>query len=186
MGHSALRCWPLALVALAAGPKAPVQSQASFEAAIKNHSTAPPYVLVTVVDDRTKTERSVCTTSNLLLGAIYFEHGLGTGAQAWAEAERIALSNRDHVFHFSKPKALENVAPTYTEKDLETIRAKLAPLSVEQLRQGFSGSGDLHAIYRVQPRERHTAYRDATACVLIERGLSPGMGDVSDQLWLAH
>jgi hypothetical protein len=168
------------MAAVAAGPEGPMQSQSSFEAAIKNHSTAPPYVLITVVDDRTNTQRTTCTTSNLFMGAIHFEHGLGFDAKGQAEAERIALTNRSHVFHFSKAKALENIPSSFTESDLKVIRAKLAPLTIDQLRKGFSGSGELHSIYRVQPWERHQAYRDATACVLIERGLSPGMGDVSD------
>ena len=180
--------WLLALAgaAVAAGPSEPFQSQASFEAAIRNHSTAPPYVLITVVDDRSKTQRSTCTTSNLLMGAIHFEYGLGYDKKGEAEAERIVLANRTHVFHFSKPKALENIPFSFSEGDLKEIRSKLAGMSVEQLREGFSGTGELHSIYRVKPWERHQAYRDAAACVLIERGLSPGMGDISDQLWLAR
>ena len=119
------------------------------------------------------------------MGAIHFEYGLGYDKQGEAKAERIELTNRSHVFHFSKAKALENIPFSFSESDLKMIRAKLEPLTIDQLRKGFAGDGELHAIYRVQPWERHQAYRDATACVLIERGLSPGQGDRSDQLWLA-
>lgn len=185
-GRRLTRRWPLALLvaAVAADSSAPIQSQASFAAAVRNHSTAPSYVLITIVDDTTHRERSTCTTSNLLLGAIHLEHGLAYDKRGEEEAERLTLSNRDHLFHFSKPKALANIPFSFSEADRKAIRARLAPLSIDELRSGFSGSGELHSIYRVTPREKHQAYRDATACVLIERGLSPGQGDRSDQLWL--
>jgi hypothetical protein len=174
-----------AMSTLAANPGGVVQSQQSFEAAIENASTAPSYVLITVVDDRENTKRSTCTTSNFLLGAIHREYRLGYDKEGVARARGIALENRSHVFHFSNSNALKNIPSSYSEDDLNSIRSKLASLTVEQLREGFSVSGNLHSIYRVQPWERHRAYRDATACVLIERGLSPGHGDVVDRLWLA-
>ena len=179
--------WLLAIVAasVSANPSEVIQSQASFEAAIGNSSTAPSYVLITVVDDGAKTQRSTCTTANLLLGAIHREYGIEYNARGVVEAKRIALTNQSHIFHFSKAEALKNIPSYFSEDDLKSIRAKLATLADEQLRDGFSISGNLHAIYRVQSWERHRAYRDATACVLIERGLSPGHGDISDQLWLA-
>lgn len=179
--------WLFALVAASviANPGGVVQSQTSFEAAVANASTAPSYVLITVVDDGLKTQRSTCTTVNLLLGAIHREYGLEYDAKGVAAAKRIALANQSHVFHFSKAEALKNVPSYFTDDDLRSVRSKLATLTVEQLRDGFSTSGTLHSIYQDQPGERHRAYRDAAACVLIERGLSPGHGDVSDQLWIA-
>jgi hypothetical protein len=187
MRHISLSLWVsvLAAAVVAAGPGEPFQSQSSFEAAIKNQSTSPSYVLITVVDDRSKSQRLTCTTSNLLMGAIHREYRLGYDEKGETEAERIALANRDHVFHFSKSKALKNIPISFSESDLRVIRSKLAPLSIEQLRSGFSSTGELHSIYQVTPWRRHQAYRDATACVLIERGLSPGLRDVSAQLWIA-
>jgi len=179
--------WLLTLVAVSAvaNPSGVVQSQTSFEAAVENASTAPSYVSITVVDDGLKTQRSTCTTANLLLGAIHREYGIDYDAKGVAAAKRIALTNQSHVFHFSKAEALKNIPSYFTVDDLRSVRSKLASLTVEQLRDGFSTSGNLHSIYRGQSWERHRAYRDAAACVLIERGLSPGLGDVSDQLWLA-
>src|SRR5258706_6038200 len=126
-----LHGWPLVLAAaaVAAGADGQLQAQASFAAAIKNHSTAPSYVLITVVDDRSKTQRSTCTTSNLFMGAIHFEHGLGYDKQGEAEAERIALTNRAHVFHFSKAKAIENIPISFSGCDLNMIRLNLQPLT---------------------------------------------------------
>jgi len=179
--------WLFALVAasVVANPSGVVQSQTSFEAAVGNTSTAPSYVLITVVDDGSKTQRSTCTTANLLLGAIHREYGLEFDANGVASAKRIALANQSHVFHFSKAEALNNIPSYFTDDDLRSVRSKLAALTVEQLRAGFSTYGTLHSIYQDQSWERHRAHRDAAACVLIERGLSPGHGDVSDQLWIA-
>jgi hypothetical protein len=176
----------IALMSSSLSAAEPIQSQQSFEAAIRDQSTAPLYVLITVVDDRSKSQRLTCTTSNLLLGAIYREYGLRYDKDGKIEAERIAFGNRAHVFHFSKPKALKNIPVYFHENDLRAIRSKLASLSIEQLRSGFSATGELHSIYQVTPWKRHRAYRDATACALIERGLSPGLGDRSGQLWLAE
>lgn len=171
-----------------AGPPdrgSPSQSRASFEAAIRNHSTAPPYVLIIVIDERSKAVRSTCTTVNLLLGAIHREYGLDFDDVGSAKTEEIALSHLDHAFTFSRQEALANIPVWYSAADLAAIRAKLAPLTLDQLREGFSSHGKLHSLYQVKDWEWHRAYRDATACVLIERGLSPGLGDRSDQLWLA-
>lgn len=163
----------------------PSQSHASFEAAIRNHSTAPPYVLITVVDSRSKSVRTTCTTVNFLMGAIHLEFGFEYDEAGQAKAEKVALSNQAHVFSFAKPEALKNIPLSFSQGDLEAVRARLAPLSIAQLRAGFASTGSLHSLYQIEPWERHQAYRDATACVLIERGLSPGMGDISDRIWLA-
>lgn len=158
----------------------PFQSQASFEAALRNTSTAPSYVLITVVDDRSGVERTGCTIANFLQGAIQLESGLD-----YDKVNRMILENKTHVFHFLKPKAIENVLFLYSQSDIQAVRKQLIPLSISQLRDGFSGSGKLHALYQDKPGNLHAAYRDAVACVLIERGLSPGAGDITDQLWVA-
>ena len=54
-----------------------MQSPESFEAAIRNLSTSPSYVLVTVVDARTESAQSICTSAPFLVGAIHLEYGLG-------------------------------------------------------------------------------------------------------------
>jgi hypothetical protein len=161
------------------------QSRASFEAAIRNDSTAPSYVLISVVDDRTESQRSICTTANLLLGAIHHEYALGYDKKGQSETERIALSSNTHVFRFAKQDALNNIPSSYSASDIARMSATLAPLSIEQLRAGLASHGNLHSLYQVEPLALHKANRDALACVLIERGLSPGIGDITDQLWLA-
>lgn len=161
------------------GKGEPVQSQANFEAAIHNDSTAPSYVLITLVDARTESARSTCTTANLLMGAIHREYDLGYDKASQSRAREIALSNKTHVFRFTKQDALHNIPVTYAESDLARVRTILAPLSIDELRAGFEfKEGKLHSL-------EDEANRDAVACVLIERGLSPGVGDRSSRLWLA-
>ena len=173
------------LVSLAAG--GPVQSRASFEAAVRNRSTAPPYVLITVVDEKAGKVRSGCTTVNAFMGAIHMEHGLDYDPTGEARATDIVLSSQDHVFKFKNRRALENITFAYSEAVLSEVRAKLSGLSEQQLRDGIATSGSLPELYQgKRPWQAHDAYRDALACVLIERGLSPGMGDPTDQLWLAR
>jgi hypothetical protein len=168
----------------AASAEPPSQSQASFEAAVRNQSTAPPYVLITVVDARSEETRSICTTVNFLLGAIHLEYGIEYDREGQVRAQQIALANKSHVFHFTTQETLANIPLHYSQNDLAFVRTELQTFSVSQLREGFSAFGKLHSIYHVSPMERSNAYRDATACVLIERGLSPVMGCRSSQLWL--
>lgn len=165
----------------------PVQSQASFDAAIKNRSTAPSYVQITVVDAASGTSRSTCTTANLLLGAIHREYSIPFDKAGLSDAERIASSNTTHTFRFSKPEALANIPSTFTDSDLAFVRDKLKDLSESELRDGFSVHGKLHSIYMQRlPWKQRDAYHDATACVLIERGLSPWMADITGQIRVAQ
>jgi len=53
------------------------------------------------------------------------------------------------------------------------------------VRDGFSYKGNLHAIYQWHPMKETVAYKDAIACVLIERGLSPRMADLTGRIMLA-
>lgn len=155
-----------------------VQSRASYEAAIHNSSTSPSYVLVTVVDARTELARSTCTTANLLMGAIHFEYGLGYDSAGYVKSDAIALSNQTHVFRFTKQDALNNVPFTYSDGDIAAARAFLAPFSAAELRDKFS------SLYSSQRLALNGFSRDAIACVLIERGLSPKMADISGQVFV--
>ncbi len=165
------------------GAGVPLQSQASFEAAIGNGSTAPSYVAVTIVDDRSGTSRPICVTANLFVGAVMRQQGLAFDASGIAAARRLILSTTSHEFHFSRPEAFANLPAAYSLFDLDTIRRRLRGLSVTQLREGFAISGSLHEIYR---HGRWDTLRDATACVLFEHGLSSGEADMTGQLSIAN
>ena len=164
----------------------PFQSKSSYEAAMRTGlSTSPSYVLITVVDANSGETRTGCTTANLLLGAIHKEYEGAFDIEGSAKAELIAQSNLSHTFRLAKPDALANVPFRFSQDDWAIVREKLQGLTIQELREGFTRSGKLHSIYDVGPWPRHQAYRDATACVLIERGLSPRMADITGQLWLA-
>ena len=172
-------------VAGCAGMTTGVQSQTSFDAAIKNHSTSPSYVQITVVDATAGTSLSTCTTANLLLGAIHLEHDIPFNQSGGADVEQLALSNSGHTFRFTKPAAVANIGINFTDADLAFVRDKLKGLSEAELRDGFSVHGKLHSIYMRLPLKQGYAYRDASACVLIEHGLSPKMADITGQIRIA-
>ena len=161
----------------AAEQNAPYQSPESFQAAIRDDSTSPVYVLITVVDDITGQSRTGCTTGNLLLGAIHRQYSLAYDMAGIANAQNMALTNTSHVFHFSMPEALANVAFRYSPGDMEAARTLVHSMSDQQLRQGLGPRGEL--------RSSSEPVRDARACALVERGLWIRMADRSGELRLA-
>jgi hypothetical protein len=150
-----------------------VQSSASYEAAIRNTSTAPSYVMVTIIDANTNLERTTCTTANFLVGALHIENGLANDAEGRRQATTLALSNTEHRFTFFSEAALRNIPIGSSPEELKEVRARFAPVSNEALRAGF-GTKPWGALHDAFPDRR---YLNAVACVLIERGLSPYMGD---------
>lgn len=173
----ALILYAITIPAMATGYS---QSTASYEAAIRGSfetvTSAPAYVMVTIADANTGLERQTCTTANLLAGAIDLEYALAHDDAGRKQALALALSNTSHRFVFTKQAALNNVSIEFTPQDLEQVRTWLAPVSNQDLMAGahpwtgrdtpYSGRG----------------YRSAVACVLIERGLSPYMADMTGQV----
>jgi hypothetical protein len=109
MNRTAHRACRATLCAVAMGlpilaDAAEMQPQDKFETAIRNASTTPSVILLTVVDDRTGQARTGCAPAPLLLGAIARE----TGA-ARDKSIDVALANSAHEFHFSRPDALANI-----------------------------------------------------------------------------
>jgi hypothetical protein len=159
------------------GPNEYVQPQESFEAAVRYGGYS--YVLITMVDMESESVRSTCTTANLLIGAVVKEFGIPTSDKAWfPKAVELALSKKDHVFRFTKQDAVNNIPMKYSASDLATARALFAPLSDAELKAEFSSFFERKVSV---PRE---IPRDAIACVLIERGLSPQMADISGQVFV--
>lgn len=153
-----------------------------FARALANDSTAPDYVLITVVDPQTHTKRPVCTTANLFLGAIHCEHGPG---YTEAEIKAIALKQRDRIFVFARKAALHNLADYATPQALADVRKIFASKSdLELLERTFIES--LTVMRRNIPYKEavahHMAYRDAVARALLERGIGCTMGDHGDAL----
>jgi hypothetical protein len=99
----------------------PIQSQSDFEIAIRDNSTSPYIVLLTIVDDRTGESRTGCTEAHFLIGAIILERLDGYGKTRSEnmvkaqKARRIAVENTSHIFHFSKQSAIDNLPFKYQE-----------------------------------------------------------------------
>jgi hypothetical protein len=157
-----------------------IQSRESYEAAIRNDSTSPSYVLISIVRAYTGQAKSVCTTANFLLGAIHREFGLEYGPADVSKATKIALASHDHTFLFRQPVALANIPISYSGEDLAAARKFLAPIPTDELRIKFSSLFDKSRL----PTDGYN--RDAIACALIERGLSPRLSDRSNQVYVTR
>ena len=161
-----------------------------FACAMQNHSTAPNYVLITVIDVDAKQETQITTGANLLSGAIHREYGIPFSEDGRSKADQVALSAHDRRFTFHKASALRNIKPRYTPEVLAEVRDRMASLTEADIRVGLPGvSNDydhtLHAIYMSRRSwESWAAYRDALAHVLLERGILCGIADVSGQLYV--
>ena len=169
----------LAAPAASSGPAAvPVQSAASFAAAVGNRSSSPSYVMIAVAADFAAEPQRICTLAPFLLGAIVREHDLPSDAAGLARAAEIALDSPNHMYRLRDPAARANVGPLYSETELAAARTLLAPLSTDELKRRF---GSLSAAGRL-PLNGYS--RDAVACVLLERGLSPRSDDRSGQVFV--
>jgi hypothetical protein len=169
---------------LAAAPTASAASPADlFRRALENHSTAPSYVLITLVSANGQSRREVAIPAPFLLGAIHTEHHLKYDDAGMARAMQIALAQQDRVFQFKDRRAVRNVQPRYTEEQLSAMRERLKNETVSSLFAGFNtGSRPLHALYDRPSYREWAALRDAIAHVLLERGLLAGHGDIASVL----
>jgi len=157
-----------------------------FVQAIENRSTSPSYILITVVDDNTNAKRVVCTVAPFLLGAIQRERQISYDDAASSKVMRIALTQKDRIFHFTRAEALKNIAPRYDEKILAEMRAALENFPDAEVANGFRQDGKgLDKLYREKPAEQRSAYRDAIAHVLMERGFWPGLGDLTGAIYIS-
>jgi len=169
----------LAAPAASSGPAGvPVQPAASFAAALANRSTSPSYVMIAVAAGFTAEPERICTTAPFLLGAIVREYDLGYDAAGLARTAEIALASPDHTYRLRNPAARANIRPQYSPAELAGARTLLAPLSTDELRRQF---GSLITAGRLPT---HGYPRDAIACALLERGLSPRADDRSGQVFV--
>lgn len=150
------------------------QESKNFESALRNDSTSPSYVMISVIDAKATSMRTVCTIASVLLGAIHREYDLPYDLQGRAKAVEIALSIPTHVFRFTKQTAIDNI-PVTSAADVDAARAAFSSLSDVELKTMFSS---------LDSRRPANLSRDATACVLIERGFSPRMADRSAQVYV--
>ena len=156
-------------------------TDAMFRAAIANDSTAPNYLLVTIRDGRSGSSRLVCVEAPFLEGALHREHDLDYSESGRRRVRQLILASRDRVFTLSQPAALANVAPRYSPGVLAEVRSVLSSRSDAQLR-----SGSLDWLYASKPSDSYSAYRDAAAHVLLERGILCGRGCVVGNLYVGQ
>jgi hypothetical protein len=173
------------LCLFASGVRAGTYTDDLFARALANVSTAPDYVLITLVDPQTHAERTVCTTANLFLGAIHREYGLGYTDADVNRAKAIALKQRDRRFVFSRQAALDNLPDYATPEALAEVHKIFGTKSDSELLEGKLVESLTVARRDLPHKEavaRHLAYRDAVARTLLERGIGCTMGDAVDSL----
>jgi hypothetical protein len=160
-----------------------------YRKAVDDDSTSPLYLLFTLHDPKTGADRVVCAPGIGLVGAIHFEHHLDFDEISRKAARRIALSQLRHRFVFSNRKALHTVRPYYSEKVLTEVRQLLARKSNSQLiHEGTLYTAHpqytLDDVYAKRSRRDREAYQDATAHVLLERGILVGSDDRTGLLYV--
>lgn len=138
--------------------------------------------MVTIIDDKTGISRTGCVTAPSLKTAMIMEHGMPQDEMARQKFVDLLLKNPKHEFHFTRREALLDIWFQYTAADVDSMRKQLTKYTDDELRRGFSANGSLHHLYQTS---RHNALRDAIACVLVERGLSPRKTDIENGLWVA-
>jgi hypothetical protein len=151
-------------------------------------STSPLYMLFTLNDPIKHTRRVVSAPATGLLGAIHFEYHLDFDTAGLRKAADIAASQPRHEFTFHSRKALHNVRPYYSEAILADVRQRLARRSNQELiHDGMLYTEHPHytldEIYAKRDRDSYNAYRDATAHVLLERGILVGEDDRTGLLY---
>ena len=172
--------------AASAAPSQSRQSDASWRAAFGNQSSAPSYAMFTVIDGNTGVARLTCTEANFLLGALIEENEWPSDNEARLSALHIALTDQTRVFTFNRRKALDNLPRYFTDDELAHVRWALAGLSTQQVLDATQkhGPGSLDDLFKGEGWSRYPARRDAVACVLMERGESPGIADITGQIYV--
>lgn len=150
-----------------------------FRRALRENSTAPLFVLISVNNTRT------CTLAPFLLGAVQVERKLPYGKNGAREAIAIAMGTPERAFSFSNPKALSKVKREYSDHQLRDVRAKLANFTRSELKSQVKMNGSsLQSIYSQRSHPTRQAYKYAVAHVLLENGILVGIADRTGALYL--
>lgn len=156
------------------------QSDRAFR---EDESTAPYYVVITVVNDSTGVSRVVCTEAPFLLGAIHIERRIPYSDRGSKHVWIIALSTKGRIFHFSNPKVLDNMPIRYSDGLLLTARGSVGSIATDELVADLATEhSPVHEFYRSRKGDDRLAHKLAIAHVLLERGLFVRRGCVVDDL----
>jgi hypothetical protein len=143
-------------------------------------STSGLYVLITICDRNTGTDRTICTGANFLAGAIHMEYHLPYDLAGERKEFEIAMHAPGRRFCFRSRKAAANLGVDYTPDTLAEVRRRLAHTSRAQLLAEVDRQGRLQETGWWHTRK----YQTAVAHVLLERGILVGWADITGALFL--
>ena len=174
------------LLVLLPGTNPAESSRLDMRCAAKNASTAPSYVLVTVVNAKTREHFAATVESTTLQAALAVEHELASDSSPsyYRAIDRLIDQHPDLAFEFSCEPAVERLRPAYTEVMLNDVRRTLTNLDDEAILTGFGPNGTLHRLY-----ERDAGFwrwQPAVAHALLERGFFVGRGDYVPVLFVSR
>lgn len=160
------------------------KDMANFEKAMENLSTAPNYVLVSIVDKNTGKSWGVCMESMELLSAIMKEHDIQS-PDAFEKAVEIIKQNNSKTFTFTKPEVLKYLKPVYAREFLKKIRSEFSYYSDEDMVKFFSDNRtrNMQDLCK-QFDESHRVTQTAIAHILLERGILCGRGCLGGELYV--
>ena len=144
-------------------------SAVQFESALQNISTAPNYILITVVNGNTGYQATACMEAEFLLTALNIEHNL-----KWAEAVAFALAQPDRTFKFSDTNALKRVERAYSDHILQEARDFLAKLTVDEINAATFDQNSMFYEFCAREPGAFGVRFPAIAHVLSERGILCG------------
>lgn len=182
--------WQGAVCAAQSEPPSSVPSslfvQDRFERAIENQSSAPYWLMATIVNDTTGETKRVCIEGIQLFEAVRLENKLGRGKQDWKTAKRLILENAARTYRFNNPDAWKQVQPRYSPEMLARVEQELRPLSTAELAARFSSAtkGGFIKMDDSLPFKDVIGYCAVAAYVLTERGLLAGRGDFGNSLYV--
>lgn len=153
-----------------------MQSWDAFQAALRNPTTSPSYVMFTAIDAESEQRRLVCSVSMWLIVAIRREQDLEPQGSVHERPIAIALSNESRVFRFHEGSLEHN--RINTAEGLQAARNYLAGLSAEEIKDRFAPKGKA----RLYNKDHRTD--SAFACALIERGFTPRSADIGRYLYI--
>jgi len=134
-------------------------SDAQFEFALRNVSTAPNYVLITVIDANVGKQQTVCIESEALLWAINIERKLNR-----EEAVTFSLEQENRAFRFSNARALKLASRAYSETMLAEAREFLANMTIEEIDTATRDQSSKFYQLRQEPRGIHCSVSRNCPC----------------------
>ena len=160
--------------------------QDRFARAVKNQSSAPSYLMATIVNDTTGENKRVCIEGVQLFEAVRKENQLGRGREDWNKTTRLILDNSARIYHFTDKDAWEQVQPRYSPQMLAAVEEQFRPLSTVELAERFSYT-KTRGFIKIDDKKSAKEVFDycaAAAYVLTERGLLAGRGDAGNSLYV--